>query len=218
MTTNADHSTTTVDDEGLNLRQRLFVEAYLATGNAAESYRQAGYTAENAITIRTAALAVRTNVNVAAAIARRTQAALQRLGYTSDRVLVEIVRIAFSDIRDVVTVRAGDVVFSDSDDWSDDAAAAVQSVSVSEFKGKITKTLKMHSKLDALEKLAKNLNLYQDHQRAAGEGMADALIAGHLAAIARLAGSQLSTTSIEGTAVPLLPAVATTATDGEAAP
>lgn len=55
--------------DGLNERQRKFVEAFLACGNASEAYRQAGYECKNDKDVHGAAARLSANVSVAAAIA-----------------------------------------------------------------------------------------------------------------------------------------------------
>ncbi len=172
--------TTTNVDEKLNLRQRLFVNAYLANGgNALDAYRQAGYTTadDTSATARSLARSVRTNSNVAAAIARRAGEALAALGFNDDRILLEAVHIATFDPRDIGTLVDGVWTLKDSEDWTDAAAAAVASITTTTYKGATTTTVKFHSKDAAMTFVGKARNMFAAHERASGEGQADAIAA-----------------------------------------
>lgn len=165
--------------DSLNPRQQVFVESYVASGNASDAYRQAGYSASgSAQTVSSNAVQLLENQRIAAAVSQRTRERLEKFGFEADRVVLELACIGFADIRDVLTVEAdGTVRIKPSAEWSDNAAAAVASVTMTEFKGKVTTSLKQHNKVDALEKLAKRLNLYREHQEATGTGLAAAAYA-----------------------------------------
>ena len=92
----------------------------------------------------------------------------KRLDATLDRLVQETMRIATADIRDVVRVEGaavtdegevipGGVRVIPSDEWSDDAAAAVAEVAETAHGLRI----KMHPKHPALDLLAKHLGIYK---------------------------------------------------------
>lgn len=163
--------------DSLSYRQKLFVESYVASGNASAAYRQAGYSGDNMAVITAGASEILAHPKVAAAVSQRTAERLERFGFEADRVILELACIGFADIRDLLTVTNGAVQIKDSAEWTDNAAAAVASVTVTEFKGKTTTSLKLHNKNDALDKLAKRLNMYREHQEATGTGLAAAAYA-----------------------------------------
>ena len=80
-------------------------------------------------------------------------------GITTERVLTELARIAFADPRTVIGYDADGrlSVVSASKDLSDDVAASIAGIEPSEYGLKI----KFHSKLDALNALAKHLGLLE---------------------------------------------------------
>jgi phage terminase small subunit len=91
----------------------------------------------------------------------------KRVELTSDQVLVELKRIAFSNICDLKI--DWDKV-KDWNDLTDDQKAVIAEIKVTEAKGKDwTKTvteIKMHDKLKALESIAKHIGLYEkDNQQ-----------------------------------------------------
>ena len=108
------------------------------------------------------------NVQVAEDIQRAVNARAKRLDATLDRLVQETMRIATADIRDVVRVEGaavtdegevipGGVRVIPSDEWSDDAAAAVAEVAETAHGLRI----KMHPKHPALDLLAKHLGIYK---------------------------------------------------------
>ena len=83
-------------------------------------------------------------------------------GITQKRVLTEIARLAFSDIRKYYN---GDNQLIPVTDLDDDAAAALSSVKIDElYAGDVTigqtKEIRLYNKLDGLEKLSKHLGIY----------------------------------------------------------
>lgn len=102
--------------------------------------------------------------HVAAEIAKRQAARFAKIDLSAERVLNELARIAFSDLRDVARwgptldrpLRGIELIASE--EVSPDAAAAVESVGMTEHGPKIS----LHSKTKALELLAKHHGLLVD--------------------------------------------------------
>ena len=82
------------------------------------------------------------------------------------RVVAELARIGFSDIRQVVDWGPGSVTVRDSASIGDDAAAAVAEV------GKTATGIrvKLHDKVGALEKLGRHLGMFKDKVEVGGAG------------------------------------------------
>jgi phage terminase small subunit len=156
--------------EGLTDRQWAFCLEYMIDLNGTRAAIRAGYAPERA---RQEAWRLRTKGYVAGAIA----GLLEPVGVTKPRLVDELARIAFADIRKAVTWRPdvevveGDegeepmkvirsrVIVVDSALMDDDTAAAV--ASVSQGANGILR-VQMHNKVDALEKLARALNHYKE--------------------------------------------------------
>lgn len=201
--------TTVAIDATLNPQQRRFVAEYLIDLNASAAYLRAGYKVTTLESAQAAASRLLSDHRVATAVAQRQAQIDHNLGVTAERIERQSARIAFADIRDVMTIAAdGEMTIKPSEEWTDAAVAAVASVTVTEFKGKRTVTVKMRDSLAALEQLYKRQNLYRGHEAASGEGQADAFAAGLLAARRLLATAhdvspQLpAPTTIEGEATP----------------
>ena len=132
--------------------QQLFVKAYarLRPDKTAAAI-EAGYSAKTA---DAKACQLVKNSKVAAAIDEIDRIAANVAGITAARVLEEYRRIAFADVRDVVQIKKGRVIASDTASLTAEQAAAIAEIGQKADGGL---TIKMHSKLAALDALAKRV-------------------------------------------------------------
>lgn len=144
--------------EGLNERQLAFVREYLVDLNATAAAKRAGYSESSARVIGSENL---TKPDIQAALTEAMEARAKRTGITADRVLNEIAKIAFSDMRQFSRWGSSGVTPVDSSTLSDADAACVAEVSetVTENGGSIK--VKLHDKVAALEKLGRHLALWE---------------------------------------------------------
>jgi len=155
----------------LSDRQQRFVDEYLIDLNATQAAIRAGYSPNGA---KVQAVRLLSNANVAAQIERRKAKSANKLEITRERVLKELARIAFSDLRRVVDFGPDGVKLREGSELSDDDAVAIESVGQSFNQYGPTVKIKLHSKTDALEKLAKHLGLFND-ERSPLDALLDAL-------------------------------------------
>lgn len=142
----------------LTPRQARFVEEYLIDLNGAAAIRRAGYKHKNA-DVMAFQLLGKTLVQDALNAAQRERSA--RTGITADRVLKEIARVALADLRAVMSWGPNGVVLRESSALSDDDAASVAEVSETwTDNGGGSRKVKLHNKVEALEKLARHVGLY----------------------------------------------------------
>ena len=125
--------------------------SYLVDLCAAGAARRAGYSERTARAIGAENL---TKPDIAPAITAGHRAAAKRAEIRADRVLEELRRIAFTDIRAVVSVTGGRLVVADTADLTPEQAAAIAEI-VQTADGGLR--VKMHSKLAALDALAKRV-------------------------------------------------------------
>lgn len=143
-------------------KQRRFVEEYLVDLNGAQAAIRAGYSADTARQIASELL---TKPDIAAAVQELMDARAKRTAITADRVLAEMGKIAFSDMRKVATWHDEMVSFRNSEELDDDSACAVQHIKAktttddNDYKT-VTIELKLHDKLKALEMCARHLKLF----------------------------------------------------------
>lgn len=142
----------------LTAKQARFVEEYLVDLNASAAARRAGYSERVSGAIGFENL---TKPEIKAAIEAAQRERSARTGITADRVIAEIAKIAFADPRKVMTWGPGGVELKDSETLTDADAAIVSEVSESISQSGSSIKVKLHSKLDALEKLAKHIGVYE---------------------------------------------------------
>lgn len=148
--------------DDLNIQQRKFVTAYLETGNAKQSAIAAGYSAKTAEACGSRLLR---NAKVKQALAKPIAKAAEKLELTAERVLLEVARVAFLDVRKLFDEHGQLRPINELDD---DTAAALAGLDIDElFEGRgknrkkigYSRKVRTVSKMDALAKLMEHLNL-----------------------------------------------------------
>lgn len=153
----------------LTPKQRRFVDEYLVDLNATQAAIRAKYSKKTARQIGEENLS---KPDIQAAIATRMKAREARTEITQDKVLRELAKIGFSDIRKIVrwgetVVRVADddsgdlmpyhgLALVDSSEVDDDTAAAIAEVS----QGKEGLKVKLHDKKGALVEMGRHLGLF----------------------------------------------------------
>jgi phage terminase small subunit len=143
----------------LTPKQARFVEEYLIDLNATDAARRAGYSAKTAEQQGPRLLG---NVGVAAAIQAAISARSARTQVTADRVVEELARLGFSDMREFAEWGAAGVKLRNSDTLPDDAARCVAEVSQTITEGGGSLKFKLHDKKGALELLGRHLGMFND--------------------------------------------------------
>jgi phage terminase small subunit len=142
----------------LTIKQQCFVDEYLIDLNATQAAIRAGYSAKTADQQGSRMLA---NVKVQQAIAEQMAERSKRTGVNQDRVVLELAKMAFVKMTDIVDDE-GRVLAS----ASEDDLACIESVkyksSESDTGSSVEREIKIGSKLKALELLGKHLGMWND--------------------------------------------------------
>jgi phage terminase small subunit len=141
-----------VDGQAMTEGQQRFVEEYLVDLNAKQAALRAHYAPNSA---RHAARNLMRRPAVAAAIRAGLAARRERLQISADRVMLELARIAFSDIGRLVDWDKDGVTLKPKESLSDADLAAVAEISGDGPR------IKMHDKRRALEALGRHLGLFE---------------------------------------------------------
>lgn len=160
----------TVAKRPLTDKQRRFVDEYLIDLNATQAAVRAGY---SKATARQAGAENLSKPVIADAIAAAKDVRSERTGITADRTLLELSRLAFSDIRKVFT---DDGLLRPITTLDDDTAAAIQSVKVVTRPGagvdadgnrevEYVHEIKLADKNSAVDKAMKNVGGYAEDNR-----------------------------------------------------
>ncbi len=143
-------------------KQRKFVSEYLVHLNATRAAIAAGYSPRSAADIGHALL--RRHAAVMAAIAEAMKERERRTHVTADRIVKELARIAFADIRSFAQWGPDGMGLRPLAEISDDDAAAVAEIYGPGAAGGRPK-LKLHDKKAALELLARHMGLFNGARR-----------------------------------------------------
>lgn len=192
----------------LTPKQRAFVREYLIDLNATQAAIRAGYAEVSASAEGSRLLG---NVKVAAAVEAAMKSRAERTDITADRVLKELAKIGFADIRRAVkwqsamiteednpdggdiavikTVVTNTVQMVASEELDDETAAAIAEVSQNATGGV---KIKLHDKRAALVDIGRHLGMFKDRVEHSGpngspiqtEVSARDVLAGKLASLA----------------------------------
>ena len=142
----------------LTEKQQRFVDEYLIDLNATQAAIRAGYSAKTAQEQGSQNLS---KLMVQQAIAEQMAERSRRTGVNQDRVVLELARIAFVKITDIIGSE-GEIKST----ATDDDLACIESVkykgSESETSSSVEREVKLSSKLKALELLGKHLGMWND--------------------------------------------------------
>ena len=143
----------------LTEKQQRFVDEYLIDLNATQAAIRAGYSVKTADAIGCENL---TKPNIQQAIAEHMAERSRRTGVNQDRIVLELARIAFVNIDDVVDTETGKIL----PNASRDDLACIEGIKYKEsdnqFGGSVEREVKVASKLKALELLGKHLGMWND--------------------------------------------------------
>lgn len=142
----------------LTKKQQLFVDEYLIDLNATQAAIRAGYSVNDA---KEQGYENLTKPHIQEAVAKSMAERSKRTGVNQDRVVLELAKIAFVKMTDVVDDH-GRIKGT----ATDDDLACIESIkykeSDNEFGGSIEREVKIGSKLKALELLGKHLGMWND--------------------------------------------------------
>lgn len=142
----------------LTEKQRLFVNEYMIDLNATQAAIRAGYSVKTADQQGSRMLA---NVKVQEEIGRAMAERSKRTGVNQDKVVLELAKIAFVKMTDIVDEQ-GKI----RPDAAEDDLACIESVkykeSESDASSSVEREVKISPKLKALELLGKHLGMWND--------------------------------------------------------
>lgn len=165
--------------DGLTPKQEKFAQLFVQLGNASEAYRQAYSCAKSKPeVIHVKASELLASGKVAVRVAELRAETASKMGITRERVLGEVAKIAFFDIRSIFNSDGTLKHVKDLDDTAAAAIAGIETIQVGEDGNLLlTKKFKMSDKNVALEKLMKHLGLYELDNKQKTDPVADLLAA-----------------------------------------
>jgi phage terminase small subunit len=148
----------------LTPKQERFVGEYLKDLNATQAAIRAGYSPSSAAEIGYENLR---KPQIATAISEAFKARAERTRVEGDRVVLELARIGFSDMREIASWGEGGFAYKASDELTDEAAATIAGIvetvtRTRDGRKRQTLTIKLHDKLRSLELLGRHLGIFTD--------------------------------------------------------
>lgn len=143
----------------LTPKQQAFVREYQKDFNATEAAKRAGYSEKSAGIQGYQQLQ---NPLVKEQLDKKLEVVSQKVDLGVQRILEELMKIAFFDIRDVMSWTDGGVAFIDSNKINDNTAAAISEVVETVTAQGGQRRVKMHDKLKALELLGKYAGMFKE--------------------------------------------------------
>lgn len=160
----------------LSPKRRRFVEEYLVDFNATQAAKRAGYADKSAQQQGSDLLS---NPLIAEAIREGMEEFRRRTYVDKDKIVAELARLGFSDLRELVAWSPEDgVTFRSSSHVDEDAARAVKKVK-SRKRTFYTKNgdpivtveleIELHGKVEALRDLGRHLGMFTDRHELVGD-------------------------------------------------
>ncbi|MED0758654.1 terminase small subunit [Aneurinibacillus thermoaerophilus] len=142
----------------LNAKQRRFVEEYLIDLNATQAAIRAGYSVKTA---EQQGYQLLQKTSVSEAIAKAMAERSKRTSVSQDRIVEQLAKIAFADLKDYVEWDKESIALKDSDEVD---GSVIQSITETVLpKGGVKKEIKLNDKLKALKLLGKHLGMFKDN-------------------------------------------------------
>ncbi|MEZ2659298.1 terminase small subunit [Aneurinibacillus aneurinilyticus] len=142
----------------LTFKQQRFVDEYLIDLNATQAAIRAGFSVKTA---EQQGHQLLKKTSVSEAIAKAMAERSKRTSVSQDRIVQQLAKIAFSDLKDYVEWNGDSITLKDSDEVD---GSVIQSITETMLpKGGIKKEIKLNDKMKALELLGKHLGMFKDN-------------------------------------------------------
>lgn len=154
----------------LTTKQRAFAQEYIKDLNATQAAIRARYAPKSAQQKGSMLYNdPRIRVVIDELLAEQAQELAEKSGVTREMVLRELARIAFSDLRKVISWGPNGVALHNSDGLTEDEAAAVAEVSQKETSAGTHIQVKRSDKVKALELIGRHLSMFKDQEPPSGD-------------------------------------------------
>lgn len=137
-------------------KQKRFIEEYLVDLNATQAAIRAGYSPDTAGSIGSENLK---KPEIRACIDKAMAERSKRTGISQDRVLMELARIGFSKITDVIDPASAKI----KEDANEDDLACIQSIKIKPGEFGTEREVKLYDKRGALVDIGKHLGMFKEN-------------------------------------------------------
>lgn len=164
-----------VSQMALTPKQKIFADEYLIDLNATRAYKVAYPRVKNEETAAAAGARLLRNVKVVEYVQKRMDERAQRTEITQDRVLQELAKLGFFDIRKLFDDSGKPLDITGLDDETAACIAGLEVMDVYEGAGEdkefvgYVKKYKLSDKLKALELIGRHLGMFKDKVELSGQ-------------------------------------------------
>lgn len=137
-------------------KQVKFCQKYIETGNSTEAAIFAGYSKKTAHSQGSRLLE---NVKIKAYLESIWNKAAEKEGITATKIIDELAKIGFSDIKNYLKYNNRAIVLIDSNKLTQVQSGAISEIKMTETAYGRNVSLKLYNKVEALEKIAKMMGL-----------------------------------------------------------
>lgn len=138
----------------LSVKQENFCNYYIECGNASEAYRRAYFCSnmkDESINVK--AVELLNNGKITVRVKELQEELKKKSDITKEEVLNMLKSFMYADIRNFLTIKNGNVIFKDSEDWTDEMAMQVESVK----QGKEGIEIKLNGRTWTIQRICKML-------------------------------------------------------------
>lgn len=161
---------TELDEFNLNLEEQLFVRSYVIDRNPVAAMRRLGHCHDDPAKLKLRAKRYLSKAEVQGAVELLAKQMMEKLDITAEKIQRKLAAIGFFDVREVATFDKYGIQLLHSKFWSEEQAAAVQSIEMGQFGIK----LKLYDRMRALELLSKQVGLQPEDMNPAEAARAGA--------------------------------------------
>lgn len=147
-------------------KQKLFCKEYLVDLNATQAAIRAGYSPDSAADIGSENLR---KPDIKSAVDKAMAERSRRTGINQDRVLLELARIGFAKLTDIVDPSTGKI----RDDATEDDLACIQSIKIKPNEWGTEREVKLCDKKSALIEIGKHLGMFKTNVEISGSVQAE---------------------------------------------
>lgn len=153
-------------------KEKRFCEEYIIDLNGTQAYQRAGYKVKNDNVASVLAVKLLGKVNIQEYVKQLNDKRSKKTEITAERVLIELGKIGFSDIKDYLSFNENGVKFKDSEEVDGTVINEVSSMKTTTTNGsgenattteRVQFKLKLCDKLNALDKIGNHLTMWKSN-------------------------------------------------------
>jgi phage terminase small subunit len=141
-------------------KQRIFLNEYLKDLNGKQAAIRAGYSVKSA---KVTASRMLTNANLRNELSKQIREIYDNYKNDQEKVIRELAVVGFSRITDYMTILKEGITIKDTNEIPEELIGAISEVTIADTKDGKRKSIKLHSKIEALKLLGNYHRLFDEN-------------------------------------------------------